>query len=245
MDFTEQLSDLLGGQQAPRASDGIGFRILYECQVCQRVWLRDGKTDLLEMSPEQIQQIALELSADLSCLPRVTCRPCLWRAGGGSVEIDQYGGGEGFGWYWEIPHPIVLHASSAILSERCVRDKETLPELLTHPQKMRSVLQVVKDLPFPRRFNALPDAYGQLQAQVFRPGFGQTGTQNWRWRAWIFYLDCPPLGGQATITFMLALPHTVRLLEPTVFTIWQFLMDLTLVGGMPEQPKAPFGEVPL
>jgi hypothetical protein len=240
MNFTEQLSDLLGGQQAPRASDGIGFRILYECRVCRRVWLRDGKTDHLDLKQEQIQHIALELSADLAHLPRVTCHPCLWRTGGGSVEIDQYGGGEGFGFYWEIPRPMVLHASSAIQSEQCMRDKETLPELLTHPQKMRAVLQVVKDLPFPKRFNVLPDAYGQLQSLVFRPGFGQMGTQNWQWRAWIFSLDCPPLGGQTTVTFMLALPHTVRLSEPTVFAIWQFLMELTLVGGMPEQPKTPF-----
>jgi hypothetical protein len=242
MHFTEQLSDLLGGQQAPRASDGIGFRILYQCKVCERVWLRDGKTDLLDLNQEHIQQLALELSADLAHLPCVTCRPCLWRTGGGSVEIDQYGDGEGFGLYWEIPRPIVLHASSAIMSEQCVRDKETLPELLTHPKKMHAVLQAMKDQPFPKRFNALPDAYGQLQAQVFRPGFGQEGTRNWRWRAWIFSLDCPPLGGQATLTFMLAAPPMVRLSEPTVFAVWQLLLELTLAGGIPAQQNAPVGE---
>jgi hypothetical protein len=236
MDFTEQLYtfDILGGQQAPRASDGIGFRILYQCRVCERVWLRDGKTDLLDMNPEQIHQMALELSANLAHLPRVTCRPCLWRTGGGSVEIDQYGSGEGFGFYWEIPRPVILHASSAILSEQCVRTKETVPELLTRQEILRSMLQTVKDIPFPLHMEELPDAYCQLQTLEFRPGFGQTGTERWQWRGWIFFLECPPLDGQATITFLLALPPSIYLSKPTAFAVWQFLLEVTLLGGIPE-----------
>ena len=244
MDFTEQLRffAILGGQQAPRASDGVGFRILYQCQVCERIWLRDGKSVILDLDPEQIQGFAREWSADLAHLPRSMCRVCLWSAGGGSVEIDEYGRGEGFGLYWEIPRPVVLHATSAILSEKCSHAKETLPEILTRPDALRSVLHALKDLSLPLRMDELPDAYCQLQAKEFRPGFGQAGTERWQWRGWIFVLPCPPLQGQATVTFLLALPRAVRLSMPPAFAVWQFLLEVTLRGGIPEPGSTPFGE---
>ena len=237
MDFLDQLSafHLLGGQQAQPASDGVGFRILHRCQVCKRIWLQDGRSVILDLTAEQLQRAAQELSADLTRLPDVMCRMCLWRTGGGSVEIDQYGSGEGFGFLWEIPRPVILHAFSAILSEQCVRTKQTQPELLTRPQILRAILQTAKDLPFPPHMEELPDAYGQIQAQEFRPGFGQPGTEHWQWRGWIFFLDCPPFAGRTTITFLLALPPAVHFAKTSAFAIWQFLLGMTLSDGIPAQ----------
>jgi hypothetical protein len=237
MDFTEKLCSfaILGGQHAPVASDGVGVRILYQCRVCKRIWLQDGMSAIMDLRPEQIQRFAQELSADLDHVPLSTCRICLLRTGGGSVEIDEYQQGEGFGFCWEIPHPVVLHATSAILSQKGSLTFDTQPDVLTQQEKLRAILHVVKDAPFPHRFEELPAPYCQLQAMTLRPGFGQAGTEHWRWRGWAFFLDCPPLDGNATVTFMIALPEMLRLPKPTVFAVWQFLMEVTLLGGLPEQ----------
>ncbi len=244
MDFFEQLSSLhmLGEQQVQPASDGVGFRMLYQCQVCERIWLQDGRSAILDVNAEQLQRFAQELSANLTHLPRVMCRLCLWRTGGGSVEIDQYSSGEGFGFYWEVPRPMILHASSAILSAQCARATETVPELLTRQDILRAVLQTMKGTPFPLHMEELPDAYCQLQALEFRPGFGQAGTGRWQWRGWGFFLACPPLAGQATVTFLLALPKTTRLSKPMAFAVWQLLLDMTLLGRIPEMGETSPGE---
>ncbi|HEU5382294.1 MAG TPA: hypothetical protein VFV38_43320, partial [Ktedonobacteraceae bacterium] len=64
MDFTEKLRsfDILGGQNAPLASDGVGVRVLYRCQLCERIWLQDGKSTLLDLRPDQVERFAQELS---------------------------------------------------------------------------------------------------------------------------------------------------------------------------------------
>lgn len=232
MDFTEKLRsfDILGGQRAPLASDGVGVRVLYRCQVCERIWLQDGKSALLDLRPDQVERLAQELSADLAQLPASTCRPCLWRTGGGSVDIDEYGGGEGFGFCWEIPRPLVIHATSSILSAKEVLRWESQPDVLTKPEKLRAILRSAKDAPFPASFQELDPIFGQLQAMTLRPGFGQAHTEHWEWSGWAFTIPCPPLDGKANIVLMLALPPAEPILGETAFSTWQFLMALTLRG---------------
>jgi hypothetical protein len=240
MNFEERLRafDMLGGQRAPLATDGIGTQVLYQCRVCRRTWLQDGKSTILDLPAEQVQRFAQELSADLEHLPAATCRICLWRTGGGSVEIDEYDRGEGFGFCWEIPHllvsPLVIHAISAILSEKGASNPESRPDVLTQKGKLRAVLRAVKEAHLPSPIQALPLVCGQLQATSLRPGFGQAGTDHWQWQGWLFPLACPPLGGHSIVTLMLALPPTERVSPGTVFRCWQFLMELTSLSGMLE-----------
>lgn len=237
MDFTEKLRslDVLGGQHAPLASDGVGVRILYQCRICQRIWLQDGKSAILDLHPEQVQHFAQALSADVAQLPASTCRLCLWRDGGGSVDIDEYGLGEGFGLCWEIPRPLIIHASSAMLSPTEALRWESQPDVLTQPEKLRAVLRSVKDAPLPSDIQMLDPIFGHIQSMTLRPGFGQANTEDWQWRSWAFTVPCPPLDGEATVTLMLALPSTEQFLSETAFRTWQFLLELTLLGGFPER----------
>ena len=237
MDFTEKLRSfaILGGQNAPQASDGVGVRILHRCRNCQRIWLQDGKSVILDLRPEQVQHFAQELSADLEHLPISICRACLWRTGGGSVGIDEYGQGEGFGFCWEIPRPVVIHATSAILSRKCARSLESQPDVLTQPEKLRAILRSVKDASLPHRIESLDPVLCALQSRTLPPGFGQAGTEHWLWQGWMFRLACPPLDRESLVTLMLALPSAERLQGEKAFFTWQFLMELTLLGGVPEK----------
>lgn len=235
MDFEERLRslDLLGGQRAPLASDGVGVRLLHRCDNCQRIWLQDGKSAILDLQAEQIQRFAQELSANLDCLPHTMCRMCLWRKGGGSISIDEYDRGEGFGLCWEIPSPLVIHATSAILSPEGALALESRPDVLTQKEKLCAVLRSIKEAHPPDNMWFLDQAFIRMQAAEFRPGFGQTGTEHWQWQGWYFTLDCPPLGGSSLVTLMLALPPGETVSPNGAFRTWQSLIELTLLSGIP------------
>lgn len=236
MNFEEQLRSFehLGGQSAPLASNGVGVRVLYRCDLCHRLWLQDGKTAILDLSAEQVQTVATAVSADLEHLPVTTCRLCLWRTGGNAVNIDEYDRGEGFGFCWEIVHPLILHATSAILSQKAASQRESRPDVLTRPAKLRAVLHKVTQAQLPRQMPRLPAAWCALHAAELRPGFGQTGTERWQWQGWSFQLACPPLDERAIVSLMLATPPAERVTAQTAFRIWQFLMELTLHGAIPD-----------
>jgi len=237
MTFTERLRalDILGGQRAPRASSGSGFQILHHCPVCHRVWLRDGRTDILDLRSEQIQHLAQQLSADLLRLPKVFCRMCLWRTGHGAVEIDQYESGEGFGFCWEIPKPLVLHATCALLSPLGRLNPLSLPEILTQFEKLRAVLQAMTEVSAPQQIDLIDPSFCALQSTFLAPGFGQAGTEQWQWQGCSFHVSCPPFHGDTTVTFLLALPPTEVLSPNEAFAIWQKLMEVTRLGGIPKQ----------
>ena len=242
MNFTKRLRslDILGGQHAPKASSGSGFQILYQCPDCQGIWLQDGVAVLLDLTADQIADCVQKLSADLLRMPQGVCRLCLWRNGSGRVEIDQYCKGEGFGFCWELPHPLILHATSAILPASGKGNPLDSPEVLTRYDKLRIILQAVEDAPAPRSSQEIPSAFCAYQARVLRPGFGQTGTKRWQWQGYVFALPWPPLQGEAIVTFLLALPPTERLLLDEAFEIWQALMRLTRLCGLPQgAPGAP------
>src|SRR5581483_2928400 len=99
MDYREKLRsfDFLGGQDAPPASDGVGVQVLYRCPVCQRIWLQDGSSVILDLRPDQVEFLARHVSADLARLPTSPCRLCVWRTGGASISIDEYQQGKEFG----------------------------------------------------------------------------------------------------------------------------------------------------
>jgi hypothetical protein len=80
----------------------------------------------------------------------------------------------------------------------------------------------------------LPAEWCALQAAELRPGFGQVGTEQWQWQGWGFLLPCSPLDECAIVTLMLALPPIERVSAQTAFRTWQFLMELTLRGGIPD-----------
>ncbi len=225
MNFAEQIRSFafLKGQSAPLASQGVGVRALYRCPVCQCIWLQDGPA-VLEVQAEQLARLAEELSANLEQLPEAGCRRCLWQRGGGAVSIDEYDAGEGFGLCWELPRPVVIHATSAILSARGVANPQSQPDVLTRPDKLRAVLRAVRDATVPREMLALPEVFCELQARETRPGFGQPGTSQWCWRGWAFALPCPPLAGQGYVTLLVALPRSERLSPAAAFGFWQTLL---------------------
>ena len=230
--------EVLCGQRAPRASDGRGVQALYRCPSCQRVWLQDGQAALLEMDAEHIRRVAREVAADLTALPAGTCRRCLWRQGGGSVEIDEYDQGESFGFCWEIPHPVVVHATSALLSSRV--SAASLPDVLTQRKRLRAVLQAAHQALPPRQIQQIPRLLCRLQEATLRPGFGQPGTQGWRWQGWRFLLPCPPLDERrAVVTLLLALPPAEPLSPGQVFRTWQLLLRLTLWAALPADASPP------
>jgi hypothetical protein len=239
MDYLEKLRsfDFLGGQHAPPASRGMGVQILYRCPACQRIWLQDGTSVILDLRPDQVQSFAQQLSADLTRLPASLCRPCIWRTGGISIEIDEYNQGESFGLSWQILRPAVLHAISALLSSKATSTWESRPDVLTQHEKLRAVLHAVNQVARPQYIQRLPSFFGLLQALTVSPGFGQEGTAQWQWQGWAFRLSCPPLdaSGPATVIVMLALPPTEQVTGEEVFRLWQQLVDLTLLCGVLER----------
>ncbi len=242
MDFfdkTLRAFDSLGGQTAPLASDGRGVQILCQCRKCQRIWLQDGKSALLDLNPEQVQHFAHVLHADLDHLPLFTCRMCLWREGGGAISIDEYGRGAGFGVCWELPHPTVIHAISAIQSQKQGQRLASLPDVVTQKEQLLAVLSFLKEAQPPENIHQLPPVFGQIQAKEQQPGFGQPGTQHWHWRVWLFALRCPPLdqAKDAVVTFTLALPPTEDLSPIGAFHIWRFLLSITLLSGIVERKE--------
>lgn len=222
------------------------MKLLYRCDACQRIWLQDGKRCNLDLGENQVAEIAREVSADLAMLPTCTCRVCLYRAGGGAIEIDEYGKGAGFGFSWEYPSPHLMHAMVTIVSShwlsRQADPRATLPDIVTRPKKMRAVLIWFAELSSPPSLSALdPDLFNQLDANP--PGFGQPGTEHWRWRGGIGVAPCPPLGGPAVLLLAVALPATTPLDVQTFFTTWQSLALLSLQGGIvgEVQPGFPHG----
>lgn len=239
MDFfdkTLRSFDILGGQNAPPASDGIGVQTLYRCRRCHRIWLQDGQSAILDLSTEQVQHFTLALHADLGNLPLATCRICLWLHGGGSVSIDEYSQGEAFGFCWEIPHPVVIHAVSVIQSQKGLDQWESMPDVLTQKEKLYAVLCVLKEAQLPQNICLLPPLFGQIQASQHHPGFGQAGTEHWQWRVWSFSLPCPPLDEEkdAIVTFTLALPPAESVTPGAAFRTWRFLLELTFLSGVLE-----------
>jgi len=239
MDFfdkTLRSFDILGGQNAPPASDGIGVQTLYQCRMCHRTWLQDGTSAILDLSAEQVQHLARDLHADLSNVPPSTCRICLWLHGGVSVSIDEYSQGEGFGFCWEIPHPVVVHAISAIQPQKGLEQWESMPDVLTQKEKLYAVLRFLKEAQPPQNIRLLPSLFGQIQASQHRPGFGQEGTEQWQWRVWSFSLPCPPLDKEkdAIVTFTLALPPAENVTPIAAFRTWRFLLEVTFLSGVLE-----------
>jgi hypothetical protein len=237
MDFFEKTLrsfDVLGGQSAPPASDGLGVQALYRCQGCQRIWLQDGKSSILDLRPEQVQHFAQTLGADLGNLPPSNCRICLWLRGGSLVSIDEYSQGEGFGFCWEIHRPVVIHAISAIQSQKGLERWDSMPDVVTQPEKLSAVLRFLKGAEPPQHIRQLPPLFGQLQASQHRPGFGMPGTERWQWRVWTFSLLCPPLDEvrDATVTLTLALPPTENVTPNAAFRLWRFLLEVTLLSGV-------------
>src|SRR5512146_486819 len=228
--------DFLGGQQAPRASDGIGIKLLYRCPSCQRIWLQDGSRIHLDLGEDQVAALAQEVSADLAALPAGTCRLCLYRAGGGAIEVDEYGKGAGYGFSWECPAPQVTHAIVTMLSSRWLarltHPRATLPDVVTRPQTMRAVLAWFVELLPPQRLNVLDPDLLQLLLHANPPGFGQPGTEHWRWYGGTCVVPCPPLGGPAQILLAQALPVTKRQEVAQVFSTAQSLALLALHGSV-------------
>jgi hypothetical protein len=233
---TVRAFEVLGGQSAPPASDGVGVQALYQCRRCHRIWLQDGKSAILDVNAEQQQHFAHALNADLDHLPLSTCRICLWLLGGSVFSIDEYGQGEGFGFCWEIPRPQIIHAISAIQSQKELNRLASRPDVLTKPEKLSAILRFLKDAPPPQDIQQLPLFLGQLQAQQQHPGFGQPGTERWQWRMWSFSLLCPPLDrkNDAVVTFTLAVHPAEKVSPLDAFHLWRFLLEMMRLSGIVE-----------
>lgn len=112
-------------------------------------------------------------------------RLCLFGAGGGAIEADEYGQGMGFGFSWEFPAPRPVHALLTVFSRRWLsrqRDPSALlPDVITRPQRMRAVLAWFAHCPLPARSWPLEPATVRELTRTNRPGRGQPGTANWRW----------------------------------------------------------------
>ncbi|MBO0782017.1 MAG: hypothetical protein J2P37_24620 [Ktedonobacteraceae bacterium] len=103
----------LGQQSAPPSLYGHGRRVLYRCPTCQYPWFMDGPQTWLRPTSDELTSLAQELGADLSQLPRATCRLCALAAERGILEIDEYGEGKGgYGWNW-LRHDVVGMAVEA------------------------------------------------------------------------------------------------------------------------------------
>ena len=235
-DKTLRAFDILGGQNAPLSSDGTGVQALCRCRLCHRIWLQDGKSVILDLSDEQVQDFARALNADLDRLPLFVCRICLWLHQGGVVSIDEYNQGESFGFCWEISHPVVIHAISAIQSKRGAERLDSQPDVPTQKEKLLAILRFLKDAPPPQHIHELPPFLGQMQAAARPPGFGQAGTEQWQWHGWSFLLPCPPLDNEqdSVVGFFLALHPAEQVLLTDAFRIWRFLLEITLLSGVVE-----------
>jgi hypothetical protein len=193
------------------------------------------------MDAKHIRRVAREVAADLTALPAGICRRCLWRQGGGSIEIDEHGQGKGFGFSWEYPSPSPIHALLVILSAHWIghiTDPGAVrPDIVTRPRKMRQVLTWFAELPASPPLTPLDAGDPELVSHLMSgnpPGFGQPGTEQWRWRASLGGAPCPPLGGPALLllALALALPPATAAAVGELFPTWQALARLTLQASV-------------
>lgn len=235
MNIDDQLRsfDWLGGQCAPLASHGTGVRILYRCPDCQRIWLQDGRSVILDVTAEQVARLAREVRADPNHLPASACRLCLWKNGNGVISVDEYGAGEGFGICWEIRQPVLIHAISALQSQKIAACFDIHPDVLTQVSTFRAVLDSAQRAPQPA-LQELPRALCRWQAQELPPGLGQPG---WHWQGWCFTVCCPPLDHETVVTFMVASPPKQQRIAPsTAFALWQRLLEVAQQVYRPSHP---------
>lgn len=231
---------LLGGQSAPLASSGIGRQLLLRCPDCQRVWLQDGARRQLDFAPGELEQIAQALSAQMEALPLARCRLCTWQQQRSLVDIDEYGSkdgdGRGFGLVWEAPEPVGAHLQAAILAQSWfLRHPLPSPDIITSPARLRAVLRwLCETTHFPLLIE-MTEEIGAWLAAGSPPGFGMTGTENWRWKGGLFQLPCPPLHDEALVFLAIALPPREPLVLADLVTLWQKLADLLLLSGTLDQ----------
>lgn len=236
--YEDRLFAFLGAQSAPTASDGTGRQVLYRCPDCHRTWFQDGKSCILDLQADQIQTVAQRVSADLAHLPLSICRVCLFRTGGGVVEVDEYGQGEGgFGFHWQLRQPVLLHAISALLSKPWMRRfpnaEDAVPDIVTRPEKLRTVLQHIKQARVPRAYFLLEQQICAELAADNRPGFGHIGTEDWDWQGIGFEMPIPQFRGNAAVTLFFALPPREPIRPEPLFRLWQALAELTLSRRLP------------
>lgn len=127
----------------------------------------------------------------------------------------------------------MIHATSSILSARCLSSHESRPDVLTQTEKLRAVLLAGQAAALPRQIQSLPALAGRLQAAALSPGFGQPGTHDWIWQGWLFALPCPPLDGDARVSLLLAHPPRERVTAQSAFRIWQQLLQVALLVRPP------------
>ena len=227
---------LLGGQSAPVASSGIGRQVLYRCPECQRAWLQDGTRHQLELTPEELEQVAQSLSTRLETLPSERCRLCTWQKQISAVNIDEYGSkdgdGKGFGLVWEAPEPVGAHLQAAILAQSWSQSHPILnPDIITSHARLRAVLRWFHEAThFPLLTQMTEEMSSQLAAGS-PPGFGMTGTEDWGWKGGLFQLPCPPLHDEALVFLAIALPRQEPLALDGLIVLWQTLVELLLQSG--------------
>src|SRR5205823_1125173 len=116
-----------GNQEAPLVPGGIGRQVLYRCPICQQPWLLNGHQAHLRLEERAVKQWAHRLSADLTALPSATCRLCLFQADMGAFEIDEYGGGSGYGFSWEAAEPVGAHLLATIVAQSWLETQSQPP----------------------------------------------------------------------------------------------------------------------
>jgi hypothetical protein len=219
------------GQTVPPASSGVGKQVLYRCPMCQHLWLQDGYQVRQRLSPEEITTQVLRLSVDQTRLPLATCRLCLFQAGSGAFEFDEYRETSiiGYGINWEAAEPVGAHAQATILAESSMRP-QMVPDVVRDPKLARAVLTWLHQARVFPCVHVL-DEQECAQIAINNPaGHGMTGTERWQWKGALFRLPCPPLGGAAIILLAFAQPPEQPLDIAGLVSLWQELAALALEG---------------
>lgn len=213
------------GQSAPPSLHG-GQKLLLRCDRCGHAWLMDGSKHRPRLEQEELTALLAELSADLATLPYATCDVCA-ATHGGSVEIDEYMQGWGYGVSWEGTDPTGAHLLCNVVSMQQARywRGPMRAGIVTRFDRCRAFLAWLAVLKEPRTYNAISADQSRAMAAMNAPGHNAPGTAGWHWRGGDWRADCPALGGAVLVNLSQAMPPGEPFSMAVLVGTWRALAE--------------------
>lgn len=220
--YAQQVRAIMG-QIAPASPHG-GLKLLLRCDRCGKVWLQDGAIHRPRLEQEELAALLAELSADLATLPYATCDICA-STHGGSMEIDEYMRGWGYGVSWEGAEPTGAHLlCTAVNVQQAQYWRGPMRAgVVLRFDRCRGFLAWLAMLKEPRTYNAISAHQGRAMAAMNPPGHKAPGTDGWLWRGGDWQAECPALGGAVAFSLFQALPPNEPFSMGLLVSTWRAL----------------------
>lgn len=216
------------GQDATPTLDG-GRHLLYACPVCKRPWYKAGRREYVRLTSEQLCHLGAILHADISTthtLPRAICPICSTVLLDGIVTIETCSARRGYRLTWERalpPRPILL--AMLCKQDNLPADEFSWPVPALPIVAMREVsptLSWLEMCPFPASPRPYTDEECRQLALRLYPGQSPDLLSHW-WQGYRWMALCPPLGGVAVISLVVASPPGEPAPFARLLTAWKLL----------------------